>query len=196
MKLLKVAIASAVMVAGVALTPNAQAILITPATPNVNGTNSGEGKTDPLNASQVEDILGLASGTLTEAYKSDEDGDSVGTDSGDFAASYRTSFSNPVGDPANATIRYDGSPDPFISGSTIWLAVKDGNHAPWFYLFDISGWDGTEIIELVGFWPSRGAISHVSIFTGGSSVPDAGTTLVLMGAGLLAVAGIGRRNAK
>jgi hypothetical protein len=56
-------------------------------------------------------------------------------------------------------------------------------------VFDISRWNGTETIDLDDFWPNGGAISHVSIFTTRStSVPEAGSTLALMG---LALTGLG-----
>lgn len=112
-----------------------------------------------------------------EAYKSDEDGDATGTDSGTFANSYSTEFSNPVGDPMDATISWDGGS---IISDAAWLLVKDGNNAPVWYLFNISGWDGMMDIVLTGFWPGTGAISHVSVY----AVPEPGM-LALFGLGVL-----------
>jgi hypothetical protein len=90
-------------------------------------------------------------------------------------------------DPEDAEIKYTGGA--VITGNPIYLLVKDGNHDPIWYIFDISSWNGTETINLQEFWPSGGAISHVDILTGnGTSVPDAGSTLALMG---LALTGLG-----
>ena len=87
-------------------------------------------------------------------------------------------------DPADATITYV-SGQPVIAAQDIFLLVKDGNQIPAAYLFGISGWNGTESLVLTGFWPQGGAISYVSIYTSGSTpVPDGGTTLMLLGAGL------------
>ena len=67
------------------------------------------------------------------------------------------------------------------------MLVKDGDNCPVWYLFDISGWDGVSDINLTGFWPGQGAISHVAIY----SVPEPGT-LALLAIGL-AGAGLSRR---
>jgi hypothetical protein len=91
-------------------------------------------------------------------------------------------------DPQNALIDYISGPS--ISGfDEVYLYVKDGNQDPAFYIFDISTWNGTADLDLQGFWPGNGAISHVAIYAGGTtSVPDGGATLVLLGT---ALAGLG-----
>ena len=110
-----------------------------------------------------------------------------GSEEGTYASSYSTSFFNSVSDPEDATISFvSGS---YITASNIYLLVKDGNHTPAGYLFDISGWDGKVDLVLTDFWPNGGAISHVSIYASGVGVPDGGTTLMLLGialAGLIA----------
>ena len=78
----------------------------------------------------------------------------------------------------------------------VYLLVKDGNHEPAWYLFDLMnipsgvGWNGTDTIEVTSFWPNGGAISHVSLY-GPTAVPEP-MTLILLGFGLLGLAGIRR----
>jgi len=143
---------------------------------------------NPLDASQVETVVGLSAGSLTEVYKSNVDGSSgVGSDEKAFAASYDTTFSNTANDPADALIDYISGNS--ISGAPIYLGVKGGRGTPSWYIFNISSWNGTEDISLTGFWPENNSISHVAIFTGRSTnVPDGGSTLAFIG---FAVAGLG-----
>jgi hypothetical protein len=73
------------------------------------------------------------------------------------------------------------------TAGSIFLYVKDGNHNPAFYIFNLTGvWNGTDALVLSGFWPGPGSISHVSLYTGPGTqrVPDAGGTLALMGVAL------------
>ena len=176
-------------IVAVGMTFNAGALSLTPA----SGSLVAQG-TDPVNpdADDMEDITG--SSPLTLVYKNDQkNGDPDGEEEGSFAGSYTTTYSNTADDPEDATIEYDGGPS--ISGNPIYLLVKDGAaHDPVWYVFDISGWNGTDTIELTGFWPQQGAISHVSIYTGGggTQVPDAGSTLALLGLALTSI-GVLRR---
>ena len=130
------------------------------------------------NAACVSAQLGI---TVTEVYKAD-----VGaSDTGTFAGSYSTVFSNTSTDPADFAITYGGGSS--ISCPSCYLLVKDGNNSPYQYLFDISTWNGIDTISGTGFWPQNGAISHVAIYTGAGSVPES-ASLMLLGAGL---AGLG-----
>jgi hypothetical protein len=159
-----------------AMTLTAHAISITPATvPQWTGNNTAN-----LDATAISAIVGV--GPLTEVYKQDQGGSEGGT----FAGSYTTTFSNTASDPSDALIDYISGAS--ITGGSIFLYVKDGNHEPAFYIFDISGWNGTDDLTLTGFWPNGGAISHVTILTGPGSVPDAGGTLALLG---LAIGSLG-----
>jgi hypothetical protein len=107
--------------------------------------------------------------------------------SGQFASSYPNSFES---DDSGIIDYLSGAA---INDARVFLYVKDGNADPAFYIFDISGWNGTEDITLSGFWPGTGAISHLALLGGGgprtqTGVPDGGTTIALLG---LALAGLG-----
>ncbi|MFO7570168.1 MAG: PEP-CTERM sorting domain-containing protein [Smithellaceae bacterium] len=163
---------------------NSWALPITPDTlPRWTGTNN-----DNMNASEIASYVGY-NGTLSELYKQNV---GEGSDSGNFAASYETSFYNTPDDPKDATITHVvGSA--YITGLPLYLYVKDGNHDPAFYIFDITNvWNGTDTIYLTDFWPGRGAISHVTILGKVSAVPEP-VTLILLGLGLLGVAGFRRK---
>lgn len=163
------------------LTTSAWALTITPETlPQWTGTFN-----ENLDAAGVAAKVGSVA--LSEFYKAD-----VGVaDVWDFASSYETVYSNSATDPSDATITYVGGPA--IVANPLYLLVKDGNNNPYWYIFDLVSlrWNGTETLELKDFWPNRGAISHVAIF-GVAAVPEP-ATLILIGLGLLGIAGIRRK---
>ena len=136
-----------------------------------------------LDAAAVSTLIGYGD-TLTELYKQDveftapDDGES-----GLFASSYDTIFSNTDTEPEDATITYTGG-DSIICGDC-FLLIKDGNQTIAQYVFDISNWDGTDLLEMINFWPTNGAISHVAIYGGSSTVPEPGMV------GLLAIGLLG-----
>jgi hypothetical protein len=110
-----------------------------------------------------------------------------------LAGSYQTTFANLPLDPAEATITYVGGP---IVGPTAFLLVKDGSQIPAWYLYNLTAaplsWNGTETIYLTGFWPNDGAISHVTLY-GGGSVPDGGITIAMLGMGFCVLEFVRRR---
>jgi hypothetical protein len=152
-------------------------------------------QTANMDAGDIETLFGLDPGTLDELYKQNV-GES--SDTGTFAESYYTTFFNTPLDPQDADIKWlEGSP--YITGDPLYLYVKDGAQSTAWYIFDlnnISDWNGMDTLELRGFWPDEGAISHVAIYGGeGAPVPEP-ATMLLLGAGLIGLAGMGRKKLK
>jgi hypothetical protein len=188
-------IVSLTAVLGLALlTPaltEAATIFLTPESPGIVGQTL-----DPANCEPecLEDALGVDAGVLL--YKSDQGGG----DSGTFAGSYDTEYFNTPGDPEDATISYTGGAS--ISCPACYLAIKDGNSSPNWYFYDLAAWDGISDIVMTGFFPGKGAISHVSIWGNpeeegggeeeGATVPEP-ASLLLFGLGVAATAARLRR---
>lgn len=175
---------AAASLALLAMSGAANALSLTPSTPGVLsfGTTYGPSNCEP---DCVETVFGVTD--LDLLYKAD-----VGSaDSGLFAASYTTAYLDTPTDPSGATLSHVASTSAIACGGC-YLAIKDGNHSPGYYFYDLSAWDGLETITLSDFWPRQGAISHISIWgTAGTSVPEP-ATLGLLGLGLLAT-GFARR---
>jgi hypothetical protein len=163
-------------------------IVLTPADCNV-GVNCW---TSDINANPDADAIEGHVGTSTELfllYKSDQGG----ADSGSWADWYDTTYENSASDPEDALIEWLGSAgDPYISCTECYLSVKDGNHAPSLYIFNLNLWDGQMAIDLNNFWPGGGAISNVAIWGPGSPVP-APSTLGLLGLSLIGLSMMRRR---
>ena len=165
----------------------AHALIINPSTtPNWFGSATS--------TSQILSDIAPHIGTSVELYKDD-----VGAgESGTLASSYQTilALEPPTNTPAGdmATISYAGGD---IVGPTAFLLVKDGNHDPAWYLFNLTdnSWDGMETLNLEQFWPNGGNISHVSLFGTQVQVPEP-ATIFLLAASLLGLAGIGRKKIK
>jgi hypothetical protein len=158
----------------------AEALVITPST---------SGWTTDLNKNLSSDALWFSAfGFLPEIpdtlpsllYKSD----AGGADGGTYANAYNTTYSNTPTDPSDALINWGGSF--YMDCSVCYLLVKDGNQNPAQYLFDISSWNGTDDIELKGFWPANGAISNVQILGTATRVPEP-STIALVAFGFAAL---------
>lgn len=143
-----------------------------------------------LKADELEALVGTSADLLL-LYKQDVGGG----ESGLFTGSYETSFSNSELDPTDALIEFIAGNDPIICDEC-YLLIKDGNHSPAQYIFDLAilGWDGMMTLALEGFWPAGGAISHVSIW-GTLAVIPIPAAFWLFGTALIGFIGISRRTA-
>jgi hypothetical protein len=143
--------------------------------------------TNNLTIAEIEAITGASD--LESLYKENV-GD--GFDSGPFAGSYETTFSNSALDPEDALIELIAGMDPITCGVCI-LVIKDGNQVPAQYIFDLSlaGMIGT--ISMTDFWPNQGAISHVEILGGGMSAVPVPAAAWLFGTALIGFVGMSRR---
>ena len=182
MKMLIAVLCMMIMVFGVVTSASALYITYTDAV--LSGEDTSQSAIDAIILPYIAPAV--------ELYKADpKDGET-----GSLAGSYHTVFV-PATDPLTAEISYVGGD---IVGPTAYLLAKDGAALPQgdpyyaWYLFDLTalGWSGTETITITGLWPVTGSFSHVTLYGTSTSVPEP-TTLLLLGLGLVGVAGIRRK---
>lgn len=170
----------------------AQALLITPYD---CGTTYSCITGDNTDNAEIVSFIEVMYG-VTELYKSNVSENPAdlgfGIDEKAFASEYDTVFANSTTDPQDAWISFVGSSS--IDCPDCYLLVKDGNHSPAWYLYDIGMWNGEDDIHLEGFWPYGGAISHIAIFGNSYNLPEPGI-LALLGLGLIVMVAT-RRKAK
>jgi hypothetical protein len=181
-------------------------IVITPDT-QTHWTDTVNDPPNEPSITEIEDIVGAQSGSLSLLYKGEAEGEE-----GAFSASYETTFYS-IGensDPNNAYIVYQEE-ESSIEDNPLYLLVKDGNSEPTYYLFNLLDlylcdtnndgeinssddpyqWNGIDTISLENFWPGPGgAISNVGIY---GAVPDGGLTIFLLGIGMGGLAFFSRK---
>jgi hypothetical protein len=189
MKFLRLSFGLLLLCAFLITSPQAYAFSITPASSDYLLLTGTETKVP-----DIEDAIAAYLGTdIFELYKQD-----VGkpNDVGVLSGSYETSFYQTSDDPSAAIIEYVSGP---TVGNPAYLLVKDGKQDPAWYFFQLNGledgiesWDGMETLYLNDFWPGQGAISHVSFYGTAAPVPEP-ATMLLLGTGLIGLAGFGRK---
>ena len=151
---------------------------------------AGDQSSNAVIMTLVESILGLS---YDELFKDETSGNT-----GILASSYDANMI----DGNNWTIEYQGGP--YIAPNS-YVLVKDGNAEPNWYLLKTT-WNGMDDLVLQNFFVARilgyddngkpiysdnGSISHVSLL-GSAVVPEPGT-LLLLGLGLVGLAGLRRK---
>jgi hypothetical protein len=124
----------------------------------------------PPNSPGIDVVSGWIDLAVTELYKSNVDD---GEESISFLDSYEASFYNTPDDPADALLNYVAG-DMFESAN-LFALLKDGQQpvgSPNIYIFNISDWNRTSDLSFEGFWPSTGAISHLTIYGAPGTTDD------------------------
>jgi hypothetical protein len=141
---------------------------------------------------------------------------STGTDQESLASAYETTF---TADASGATISQVEGQASVDCSVSCFLLVKDGNHAPFAYLFLLSlgwddrethrnyptpdnigwatagggpSWDGIADLELRNFWSGEGEISYVALYSASVSAVPVPAAFWLFGTALMCFIGLSR----
>jgi hypothetical protein len=181
------------MVFSVVFTASANTISLTPL------SSSLVLKGDDSRQNAIDQALNSKYPGLALLYKGERvDENSAGVSSEDFAASYATMFFNADLADSDARITWiNGAPS--INSLPVYALIKDGISVPNWYVFDISGWNGMDTIEVSGFFigaKQTRDISHVSIYGNQiqttTRVPDGASTVAILGIAIVGLAGLRR----
>lgn len=157
-----------------------------------------------------DDVFGAGGYPLL--YKAEID-DELLVEEGTWKYWYATEFkldASQNDDIIEATIKWEGSDpetDPFLSADHLYLYVKRGGpkDVAGDYCFDLLRldfdetpdyeyrWDGMDSIFIDGFDDPRGSISNVAIYGDAPPPIPEPATMLLLGAGLIGLAGLGRK---
>lgn len=169
-----------------AIVTSASAAVVNPITPT-NAIDSGNQTSQAAIVAYLQSTYGV-----TQLYKAEAP--NPATEDFSLASSYNTVFIDEFGTGlSGATITYTGGA---IVPATAYMLVKNGAQTPAWYFINLTNldWNGTETLNLSGFWPGQGEISNVVLMSGEPGrVPDGGTTSVLLGLSLLGLHSASRK---
>ncbi len=154
----------------------------------------------------AEVVSWVTGDSVAELYRQGHwENGSYPTATGSYASSYNTTM--PTSN-ETATISYVNGKPAINTSYPTYLLVKDGAaNSPVWFIYDLLNlhdvyvngtvvadyaWNGTDTIYVDNPWPNQGSISHVAFFGTVSSVPEP-TTLMLLGFGLVGLAGAGKK---
>ena len=112
----------------------------------------------------VANCSGTHKSKLVLNYKSKR----FGAESGKYKRSYSTTFSNSSARPEDALISFDngalGTMD-CVTTHSCYLSIKGGKQTRSVYVFHLGLWDGKKNIKLSGFWPRKGYIKNIQLWS-------------------------------
>lgn len=162
-----------------------QAILLSPTDATSDGNVGNVYGPSNCEPDCINDLFLTSYQKDEELYKNDFVENAPGKESAYFSVSYTLNWNDPL-DPTGGVLRWVLGTAYIVCGEC-YVAVKDGNHDPRCYFFDLSNlWNGQEELVFRNFWSQGGgAISHITIWgTPAIKVSEPGT-LGLLGLGVL-----------